>query len=99
MEDLAALARRVVDTRRMLRFVCGNAQTVSLIKPSCTDTYCLLHFFSMMSVSAVPLKRLPTGIRAPPAIRVATCVHDPSGFFSKASQGRSARPAGYEVIV
>jgi hypothetical protein len=42
---------------------------------------------------------MPTRIRAPPAIRVATCVHDPSGFFSKASQGRSARPVGYEVIV
>jgi hypothetical protein len=32
MEDLAALARRMVDRRRMLRFVCGSAQTVSLIK-------------------------------------------------------------------
>ena len=48
---------------------------------------------------SVFLKLLPAGMRAPPAIRVATCVHDPSGFFLKASQGKSARPAGYELMV
>jgi hypothetical protein len=53
---------------------------------------------SMMRVSLVFLKLRPT-MRAPPAMRVATCVHDPSGFFLKASQGKSARPPGYEVIV
>jgi hypothetical protein len=34
-----------------------------------------------------------------PAIRVATCVQEPSGFFLKASQDTSAKPAGYELIV
>jgi choline dehydrogenase-like flavoprotein len=53
---------------------------------------------SMMRVSLVFLKLRPT-TSAPPAMRMATCVHDPSGFFLKASQGKSARPAGYEVIV
>jgi hypothetical protein len=34
-----------------------------------------------------------------PAMRVATWVHEPSRFFLKASQGISARPAGYELML
>src|SRR4029079_11369715 len=59
----------------------------------------LSHFFSIMRLSAVFLKLLPAGMRAPPAIRMATCVHEPSGSFLKAAQGTSARPAGYDSIV
>ena len=51
----------------------------------------------MMRVSLVFLKLRPT-MRAPPAMRMVTCVHDRQDFL-KASQGKSARPAGYEVIV
>jgi hypothetical protein len=61
--------------------------------------YCLWHFLSRRRVLAVSLKLLPAGMRVPPPMRVATCVHEPSGLFLKASQGRSARPSGYEVIV
>ena len=63
------------------------------------NPYSLSHFFSIMRVSTVFLKLLPAGIRAAPAMRMATCVHEPSAFFLKASQDTSARPAGHELIV
>jgi hypothetical protein len=53
----------------------------------------------MMRVSAVFLKLLLAGIRAPPAMRVATCVHEPSEFFWKASQGTSARQQDMNICI
>jgi hypothetical protein len=80
---------------------CSSAFQIAHSYRSCSlpNRYYLPHFFSMMRLSAVFLKLLPAGISAPPAIRVAICVQEPSGFFLKASQDTSAKPAGYELIV
>ena len=68
-----------------LRCVPGDVLS-KLTNASILNPYFLSHLLSMMRVSFVFLKFRPT-MRAPPAMTVAPCVHDPSGFFLKAPQG------------
>jgi hypothetical protein len=48
----------------------------------------------MMRLSAVFLKLLPAGMSTPPAMRVATCVHEPPGFFFEGVAGYLGQARG-----